>query len=63
MPDESYTGGYVQCTCSWSLCQKNVSRSTLFHHQMNDILRSHTRPNAAPARPMAVENAFDEVYL
>ena len=60
---EQFLGGSVQCSCSWPLCEKNVSRSTYYRHQPNDILRCHTSPDAEPARPMAVENAFDEVYL
>ena len=61
MGDELYSGGKFQCNCSYPHCTGQVSWSTLYRHQLRDVLAGDQGSNAA--RPMAAEDSFNEVDI
>jgi hypothetical protein len=61
MGDALYTGATYNCNCSYINCTGNVSRATRYRHLLRDVLAGNQDSNAA--RPMAVEDSFDEVDI
>jgi hypothetical protein len=53
----------MQCNCSWPGCRGLVSRSTFYRHQLKEVLGGPKTGNAPAARPMAVEESFNEVCI